>query len=317
MIIANPLYDVVFKYLLEDVEIARELLSTILGEEVQNVEVKPQETATETSGDIRILRFDFKATIKKPDGEISKVLIELQKAKQAFDVMRFRRYLGDNYRKEDDVLNDKGDMEKRPLPIITIYFLGFPLNSIQSGVVKINREYRDVVTQELLEIKEDFVELLTHDSYLIQVRKLAKAARNKLERVLHIFSPIYQSTKDKHQLDFWGDTNDPLVKKMVDRLGRAIANEEIRELMDVEDELDRIFEREMRKKDEIIAEKDEIIAEKEEIIAEKEDIIAEQEEIIAEKDKLLIEEKKRAEEEIQKNLELQRQIEELKKQIKP
>jgi len=303
MIIANPLYDVVFKYLLEDVEIARELLSTILGEEVQSVEVKPQETSTETSGDIRILRFDFKAVIKKPNGEISKVLIELQKAKKAFDVMRFRRYLGDNYRKEDDVLNDKGELEKLPLPIITIYFLGFPLNSIQSGVVKISREYRDVVTQEILDIKEDFVELLTHDSYLIQVRKLAKAARNKLERVLHIFSPIYQSTSDKHQLDFQGDTGDPLVKKMVDRLGRAIASEEIRDLMDVEDELDRIFDREMRKKDEIIAEKEEIIAEKEEIIAEK--------------DKLLIEEKKRAEEEIQKNLELQRQIEELKKQIKP
>ena len=296
MIIANPLYDVVFKYLLEDVEIARELLSTILGEEVQSVEVKPQETSTETSGDIRILRFDFKAVIKKPNGEISKVLIELQKAKKAFDVMRFRRYLGDNYRKEDDVLNDKGELEKLPLPIITIYFLGFPLNSIQSGVVKISREYRDVVTLEILDIKEDFVELLTHDSYLIQVRKLAKAARNKLERVLHIFSPIYQSTSDKHQLDFQGDTGDPLVKKMVDRLGRAIASEEIRDLMDVEDELDRIFDREMRKKDEIIAEK---------------------EEIIAEKDKLLIEEKKRAEEEIQKNLELQRQIEELKKQIKP
>jgi len=249
------------------------------------------------------LRFDFKAVIKKPNGEISKVLIELQKAKKAFDVMRFRRYLGDNYRKEDDVLNDKGELEKLPLPIITIYFLGFPLNSIQSGVVKISREYRDVVTQEILDIKEDFVELLTHDSYLIQVRKLAKAARNKLERVLHIFSPIYQSTSDKHQLDFQGDTGDPLVKKMVDRLGRAIASEEIRDLMDVEDELDRIFDREMRKKDEIIAEKEEIIAEKEEIIAEK--------------DKLLIEEKKRAEEEIQKNLELQRQIEELKKQIKP
>ena len=296
MIIANPIYDVVFKYLLEDVEIARELLSTILGEEVQSVEVKPQETSTETSGDIRILRFDFKAVIKKPNGEISKVLIELQKAKKAFDVMRFRRYLGDNYRKEDDVLNDKGEPEKLPLPIITIYFLGFPLNSIQSGVVKINREYRDVVTQEILDIKEDFVELLTHDSYLIQVRKLAKEARNKLERVLHIFSPIYQSTTDKHQLDFQGDTNDPLVKKMVDRLGRAIASEEIRDLMDVEDELDRIFDREMKKKDEIIAEKEEVIAEKEEIIAEK--------------DKLLIEE-------FQKNLELQRQIDELKKQIKP
>jgi hypothetical protein len=317
MIIANPIYDVVFKYLLEDVEIARELLSTILGEDVQSVEVKPQETSTETSGDIRILRFDFKAVIKKPNGEIRKVLIELQKAKQAFDVMRFRRYLGDNYRKEDTIFNDEGLSETRPLPIITIYFLGFPLNSIPSGVVKINREYRDVVTQEILDIKEDFVELLTHDSYLIQVRKLAKAARNKLERVLHIFSPIYQSTSDKHQVNFQGDTNDPLVKKMVERLERAIASEEIRDKMDVEDELDRIFEREMRKKDEIIAEKEDIIAEKEEIIAEKEEIIAEKEEIIAEKDKLLMEEKKRAEEEIQKNLELQRQIEALKKQIKP
>jgi len=303
MIIANPLYDVVFKYLLEDVEIARELLSTILGEEVQSVALKPQETSTETSGDIRILRFDFKAVIKKPNGEISKVLIELQKAKKAFDVMRFRRYLGDNYRKEDDVLNDKGEPEKLPLPIITIYFLGFPLNSIQSGVVKISREYRDVVTQEILDIKEDFVELLTHDSYLIQVRKLAKAARNKLERVLHVFSPIYQSTSDKHQLDFQGDTDDPLVKKMVDRLGRAIASEEIRDLMDVEDELDRIFDREMKKKDEIIAEKEEIIAEKDKLLTEEK--------------KRAEEEKKRAEEEIQKNLELQRQIEELKKQIKP
>jgi len=310
MIIANPIYDVVFKYLLEDVEIAIELLSTILGEEVQSLELKPQETATETAGDIRILRFDFKAVVKKKNGEVNKVLIELQKAKQAFDVMRFRRYLGDNYRKEDTVLNKDGLSETRPLPIITIYFLAFPLNSIQSGVVKINREYRDVVTQEILDIKEDFVELLTHDSYLIQVRKLAKAARNKLERVLHIFSPIYQSTTDKHQLDFQGNTDDPLVKKMVDRLGRAIASEEIRDMMDVEDELDRIFEQAMRKKDDIIAEKEEIIAEKEEIIAEKE-------EIIAEKEKMLMEEKKRAAAEIQKNLELQRQIEALKKQIKP
>lgn len=115
MIIANPLYDVVFKYLLEDVEIARELLSTILGEEVHNLEIKSQETATETGGGINILRFDFKAVIKKKDGEQYKVLIELQKAKQAFDAMRFRRYLGDNYRKEDEVPNDQGTLGKRPL----------------------------------------------------------------------------------------------------------------------------------------------------------------------------------------------------------
>ena len=301
MIIANPIYDVVFKYLLEDVEIAMELLSTILGEEIQSLELKPQETATEKSGGgISILRFDFKAIIKNKSGELHKVLIELQKAKKAFDVMRFRRYLGDNYRKEEDVINYKGESEKRPLPIISIYFLGFPIDNIHAGVVKINREYRDVVTQEILEIKEDFVELLTHDSYLIQACKLPRKARTKLERILQVFSPIYQTTNDQHQLDFQGDTNDPLIKKMLDRLGRAIASEEIRDNMDLEDELDRIFDREMKK---LAAEKDEIIAEKDQLLIEEK--------------KRAEDEKNRAEEEIQKNLELQRQIEELKKQIKP
>jgi hypothetical protein len=47
MIIANPIYDVVFKYLLEDIEIARELLSTILGEEIVSLNLRPQEAANE------------------------------------------------------------------------------------------------------------------------------------------------------------------------------------------------------------------------------------------------------------------------------
>jgi len=125
MIIANPIYDVVFKYLLEDIEIARDLLSTILGEEVVSLELKAQETASENTWNIQILRLDFKAVIKKKDGSLFKVLIELQKSKQVFDVMRFRRYLGDNYRKEDQILDKDGLAVFRPLPIITIYFLGF------------------------------------------------------------------------------------------------------------------------------------------------------------------------------------------------
>ena len=302
MIIANPIYDVVFKYLLEDIEIARELLSMILGEDIISIEIKPQETATEITGsNINILRFDFKAVIKTNTGESKKILIELQKAKQVLDVMRFRRYLADNYKKEDEVLTDKGALEKRPLPIVTIYFLGFPLDNIHRGVVKINREYWDVITQELLDVKEDFVELLTHDSYLIQVRLLSGKSRTKLERVLQVFSPEYQ-TQDKHQMDFRGDVNEPLVKKMVDRLGRAIASDEIRDKMDVEDEIDRIFERELGKKDKIIAEKDQ-------------EILAERQKAETETQKAETETQK-AETERQKNEELQRQIEDLKEQLK-
>lgn len=263
---------------------------------MQSLELTPQETSTETSGDLRVLRFDFKAVIKKTNGETSKVLIELQKTKKAFNVMRFRHYLGDNYRKEDEVLNHKGLAEKPPLPIVTIYFLGFSLKNIPSSVIKINREYIDVVKREMLDIKEEFVELLTHDSYLIQVQKLGLATRNRLEQVLQIFSPIFQNPTDRHQFNFPGDNNDPLVQRMAERLGRALASEDIRNKMDVEDELERAFDREMSKKEETIAEK---------------------EAIIAEKDRLLLAEQKRAEEERQKNLELQRQIEELKRQIKP
>ena len=316
MIIANPLYDVVFKYLLEDIEIARELLSTILGEDVVHIELKPQETATESSASsVSILRFDFKAIIKSPSGELKKVLIELQKAKQAFDVMRFRRYLGDNYRKEDDVLNEKGAMEKRPLPIVTIYFLGFPLDKIENAVVKINREYRDVISQEVIEIKEDFVELLTHDSYLIQIQRLTGHARTKLERVLQVFNPEFQ-TKDRHQLDFKGDVNEPLVKKMVDRLGRAIASDEIRDKMDVEDEIDRIFEREINKYNLIIADKNkELETERQKVEEERQKAEIERQKAVIERQKAEIERQKAAEER-QKNAELLRQIAELQERMK-
>ena len=292
MIIANPIYDVVFKYLLEDIDIARELLSTILGEEILSLDLKPQETATEnTASSISILRFDFKAIIKTKTGELKKALIELQKAKQVFDVMRFRRYLGDNYKKEDVILDDKGEPKKLPLPIVTIYFLGFPLDNIKRAVVKINRGYEDVITQEILDVKEDFVELLTHDSYLIQLRLLSGKSRTKLENVLQVFSPEFK-TADKHQLDFKGDLNEPLVQKMVARLERAIASEEIRDKMDVEDEIDRIFERELGK---LASEKDKIIAAKDQ------ELEAKDQELEAKDQKLEA---------------LLKELEELKKQVK-
>ncbi|MEY4926087.1 MAG: hypothetical protein RI894_523, partial [Bacteroidota bacterium] len=44
VLIANPIYDVVFKYILDDAVIARELLSTILGVNIVELSVKPQET---------------------------------------------------------------------------------------------------------------------------------------------------------------------------------------------------------------------------------------------------------------------------------
>ncbi len=274
MIIANPIYDAVFKYLMDDIDIARELLSTILGEEIIDLVVKPQETSSENLAyTLKILRLDFKAVIKTATGENKKVLIELQKAKHLFDVMRFRRYLGENYREEDPtgkVID--GMAETNALPILTIYFLGFKLENVPIPILKVNRVYKNAVTGEILNVKENFVELLTHDSYTIQIPRLKVVMQTKLEKVLQVFSQEFL-TSDLHKLNFQGDSNEPLVQRLLDKLTRAVASDEIRKQMDLEDEIDHVFEREFQKR---LKEKDEIIEEKDKTIEEKDKTIEEE-----------------------------------------
>ena len=43
MIIANPIYDVVFKRLMENDRVAKFFISTLLGQKVESLELKPQE----------------------------------------------------------------------------------------------------------------------------------------------------------------------------------------------------------------------------------------------------------------------------------
>ena len=103
MEVANPIYDVVFKYLMQDDRIARLLIGKITGLAVQSLSVSPQETAVhQTPGvsqealPLTLLRMDFAARVRTADGGQQQVLIEIQKAKAPTVVERFRRYLGSN-----------------------------------------------------------------------------------------------------------------------------------------------------------------------------------------------------------------------------
>ena len=271
MIIANPIYDSVFKYLLEDLEIARELLATILSEDIDYIEVKPQETTTKlSSSTINILRLDFKAVIKKANGEQYKVLIELQKAKHLLDIMRFRRYLGENYLKEDTVLTDNGVTESKPLPIVTIYFLGFAMAKGYPSVFKLNHRLVDVVSGEEIinRPKEPFVDLLNHESYTIQIPLLEDVLQTPIERVLMIFDQK-NLTDDKHKLNYQSETSDPLVKKILNRLTRAAADQELLRTMEVEDEVENTIAKLLREKDNIIEDLKTYIASLEERLKDK------------------------------------------------
>ena len=82
MQIANPIYDVVFKFLLEDRDSAIILLSTIINEPIESLDLLPQENIAHLqSRSLTVYRLDFSAKIKTAEGEYKHVLIEIQKAK--------------------------------------------------------------------------------------------------------------------------------------------------------------------------------------------------------------------------------------------
>jgi hypothetical protein len=278
MIIANPIYDIVFKYLLEDLDISREFLSLIIEEEIISLEVKPQESIVEVANGLRVFRYDFKAIIKQPDGSHKKILIELQKAKVLLDVSRFRQYLGDNYSKDDDIWNEKTQkIESHSLPIVAIYILGFKLDAFATPILKVGNFYEDKTTGQIIMplVKEKFVEQLTHDSYMIQLPRLNKIKKTRLERVLQLFDQTQKVPTDRHKLEYVEDPNetDRLIEQIKQRLLRAVADDEMRTRMRIEDELERTYYKDLRAKDEIIEQKEEIIVQtKQELLQTKQEL---------------------------------------------
>jgi hypothetical protein len=175
MVIANPIYDIVFKRLMENDRVAKFFIGTLLEENIEAVEVKPQEftylkNIEKSSPDkkrlineqikeqlsINFFRLDFIATILTETGVRKKVLIEIQKVKNNIDLMRFRNYLGEQYKREDIINN-----EKHILPITTIYILGFNLPEIETACIKVERNYKDLIARKIINRKCDFVERLT------------------------------------------------------------------------------------------------------------------------------------------------------------
>ncbi|MCS7027629.1 MAG: hypothetical protein NZ519_02590 [Bacteroidia bacterium] len=186
MIIANPIYDAVFKQLMQNERIAKFFISTLTEQEIQTIQLKPNKLAyTYELIATRIFRLDFVATIKTPQG-YQKILIEIQKAFKYIDIMRFRNYLAEHYKKQDEI-----EGEEKTLPITTIYILGFDLPEIDSACFRAERVYRDLLTREVIPKKSSFVESLTHDSYIVQVNRIGGRYRSKLEQLLSLFEQRY------------------------------------------------------------------------------------------------------------------------------
>ena len=288
--IANPVYDVVFKYLMDDNKVAIKLLSLIIGKKIISLEMKPTEMrGSLTDRCLSVLHIDFSALVDfGPDEGQKQVLIELQKAKMPSDIMRFRRYLGTQYADFNNfvTVKDKYDKErKQALPILSIYFLGYPLKNIREPVIKVERCYISAVTGEKIDVKEEFVESLTHDSIIIQIPYLKHSRKTKLEQVLSVFESSNEKFLPINESDYPYEYRD-----VIHRLLSAAAEPDIRTNMELEkvyleELLD--YERTLDQKVQLLEEKEQVIEEKEQVIEEKEQVIEEKEQAIEEKEQAL------------------------------
>ncbi len=250
MFIANPIYDSVFKYLMEDLEVAKRLISIIIDEQILDLEVLPQEFSTfyQKIG-VNILRLDFKAIIKTKEGDAKKVLIELQKSKNVLDIRRFRRYLGDNYMRTDALAGKK----KESLPIIAIYLLGFDL-SIHVPVIKVSRTYINQITGVEIQGKDEFIEKLTHDSYVIQIPQLPEKTQTKLEKILSVFNQKWIQDRENRWLMIYDDAeiDDIDLEFIAKRLEHAAQDPDTRDNAEIENEMEESLDQKFYEKEQKI-----------------------------------------------------------------
>ena len=235
--VANPIYDSVFKYLMEDERIARTILSALLKLEVIKVEVRPHEYANESANNISMFRIDFGATIRKEDGKEELILIELQKIWLETETLRFRQYLATQYANKNNVVKD--EKGSHAYPTVAIYILGHRVGDIDVPVLYVRHKSYDYNGNEVTKgMPNAFVESLIHDSIIVQIPLLHGQINNRLEKVLSVFDQTYKDKKDNHllRLDEDAYSDDSSMEYILRRLMQAATSPDVRQDMNVEDE---------------------------------------------------------------------------------
>ena len=297
--IANPIYDTVFKYLMEDERIARTILSALLKEDIVRVEVRPHEYTNGQKELLSIFRIDFGATIRKPNGEEQLILIELQKTWLPTETLRFRQYLGVHYQNPKNIVANSVD--RHALPMVAVYLLGHTVGEIEDPVIYVRHQTYNYDDQLVTRgIPNKFVDSLNHNSIIVQIPRLHGKINNRLDKVLSIFDQKRVCEDNQHYLnvdEHSFDAADTDMQPIFHRLLMAASNVEMRQDMNVEDEYYSIIkeqegkvyglEKDLAQKSEQLAQKSEQLAQKSEQLAQKSEQLAQKSEQLAQKSEQL------------------------------
>ncbi|MDO4180622.1 MAG: hypothetical protein Q4D36_04965, partial [Bacteroidales bacterium] len=258
--IANPIYDSVFKYLIEDERIARTLLSALLKKEVVEVHVRRHEYTNGSRDKISMFRIDFGAQVKEADGSRHLILIELQKTWLETETLRFRQYLGAQYANPENIPSEN-NRDGYAIPMVAVYLLGHRVGGIEEPVLYVSHKSFDYNGTEVFRgLPDPFVDSLVHDSIIVQIPLLRGQVNNRLEKVLSVFD---QTMKDRYNrqvltLDEDQYAGDEEMMYILRRLLAAASDSKLRQDMNVEDE----FFQAIENRDTAIMMRDKLIAEK-------------------------------------------------------
>jgi len=257
LIIPNPIYDVVFKYLMEDNESAIIILSTLLNEKITKLKFEPVSHTEkikdpETENEIKLFHLDFTATIELKDGSEELIMIELQKANRASDIFRFKRYISANFQKkiEKEIVNPQTKaIEKiyKPIRLIPIFILNFIIESeINDLIIRTNRIKFGIFKEKQLQGTNEFIDNLSYDLWIVQLPNLQNIKeeeykddtyKSKLYALLKLFDQKAQNPKNFHRLLLIRSLFPAFLERVINRLRAADKdNPDLEEQMNIEDE---------------------------------------------------------------------------------
>lgn len=153
------------------------------------------------------------------------------------------------------------------LPVITVYILGYDLSEFDCRAIRIDNRPFDIIGQKDLSVEGKFVELLTHQSFILLACKKEgiESGDTRLEKFLNLFIQKLRSEEANTIVDIEPDTTiDPELRQVIDHLNQATLNEELVRRINAEKEheksiadLEKEVEEERRQKEEAKAREDE------------------------------------------------------------
>ena len=240
--VVNPIYDTVFKYIMQDEKVAKVLIGNILKTKVVSIQMNNNEYAAMLPDGKKVFKLDFSATILDKLGKQQLVHIEVQKALEEGEIMRFRHYLGAIYmdatKKYQETITNPKTNEKitveHPLPIHTIYILGHELGSGLSNSVMHGENIFKDQDGNLIQIPEnnDYINGLTHTVTFVIAPLTKKNVKTHLDRLLSIFSDC-EPNKEEIEIDEYFDDSDDY-RTLMKALQKASVDKQLRGNLELE-----------------------------------------------------------------------------------